>query len=106
MRKLEKSISETITRYDEKGNVRRVRQGKPAKKVVIPGMYKPTKSKEHKALGHKGKNMRQKRKDKPAQKGTREERKSKYSMKEDASGRCRCTLLSFDLFQAFPLVIQ
>ena len=29
LRKLEKSISETITRYDEKGNVRRVRQGKP-----------------------------------------------------------------------------
>ena len=28
LRKLEKSISETITRYDEKGNVRRVRQGK------------------------------------------------------------------------------
>lgn len=25
-------------------------------------MYKPTKKKEHKALGHKGKNMRQKRK--------------------------------------------
>ena len=46
LRKLEKSISETITRYDEKGNVRRVRQGKPAKKVVIPGMYKPTKSKD------------------------------------------------------------
>ena len=75
LRKLEKSISETITRYDEKGNVRRVRQGKPAKKVVIPGMYKPTKSKEHKALGHKGKNMRQKRKDKPAQKGTRGRKK-------------------------------
>lgn len=43
LRKLEKSISETITRYDEKGNVRRVRQGKPKKKVVTPGMYKPTK---------------------------------------------------------------
>lgn len=40
LRKLEKSISETITRYDEKGNVRRVRQGKPKKKVVTPGMYK------------------------------------------------------------------
>lgn len=70
LRKLEKSISETITRYDEKGNVRRVRQGKPKKKVVTPGMYKPTKKKEHKALGHKGKNMRQKRKkDKTDKKG-------------------------------------
>lgn len=62
LRKLERSISETITRYDEKGNVRRVRQGKAKKKVVTPGMYKPTKKKEHKALGHKGKNMRQKKK--------------------------------------------
>lgn len=63
LRKLEKSIDETITRYDEKGNVRRVRQGRPKKKAVHPGMYKPTKKKEHKALGHKGRNMRQKRKD-------------------------------------------
>ena len=55
-------IEETITRYDEKGNVRRVKAGKPKKKVVTPGMYKPTKKKEHKALGHKGRNMRQKRK--------------------------------------------
>lgn len=62
LRKLEKSIEETITRYDEKGNVRRVKAGKPKKKVVTPGMYKPTKKKEHKALGHKGRNMRQKRK--------------------------------------------
>ena len=62
LRKLEKSIRETLTRYDEKGEVRRVRQGKSTKKVVTPGMYKPTKKKEHKALGHKGKNMRQKRK--------------------------------------------
>lgn len=62
LRKLEKSISETITRYDEKGNIRKVRKGKPKKNVVTPGMYKPTKKKEHKALGHKGKNMRQKRK--------------------------------------------
>ena len=62
LRKLEKSISETITRYDEKGNIRKVRKGKPKKNVATPGMYKPTKKKEHKALGHKGKNMRQKRK--------------------------------------------
>ncbi len=62
LRKLEKSISETITKYDEKGNIRKVRSGRPAKKVVTPGMYKPTKKKEHKALGHKGKNMRQKKK--------------------------------------------
>lgn len=62
LRKLEKSISETITKYDEKENIRKVRSGRPAKKVVTPGMYKPTKKKEHKALGHKGKNMRQKKK--------------------------------------------
>lgn len=62
LRKLERSIKETITRYDEKGNVRRVRKGKSTKKSVIPGMYKPTKKKEHKALGHKGRNMRQKKK--------------------------------------------
>ncbi|MEE3453600.1 DEAD/DEAH box helicase [Dialister sp.] len=62
LRKLEKSISETITKYDEKGNIRKVRTGRPQKKVVTPGMYKPTKKKEHKALGHKGRNMRQKKK--------------------------------------------
>lgn len=62
LRRLEKSIEETITRYDEKGNVKRVKAGKSKKKVVTPGMYKPTKKKEHKALGHKGRNMRQKRK--------------------------------------------
>ena len=62
LRKLEKSISETITKYDEKGNIRKVRAGRPQKKVVTPGMYKPTKKKEHKALGHKGRNMRQKKK--------------------------------------------
>lgn len=62
LRKLERSIEETLTRYDEKGEVRRVRQGKTKKKVVVPGMYKPTKKKEHKALGHKGRNMRQKKK--------------------------------------------
>lgn len=64
LRKLERSIEETLTRYDEKGEVRRVRQGKTKKKVVVPGMYKPTKKKEHKALGHKGRNMRQKKKEK------------------------------------------
>ena len=62
LRRLEKSIHETITKYDEKGNVRRVRNKGQSKKVVVPGMYKPTKKKEHKALGHKGNNMRQKRK--------------------------------------------
>lgn len=65
LRRLERSIQETITRYDETGRVRRVRQGRPQKKSVIPGMYKPTKKKEHKALGHKGRNMRQKRKEAP-----------------------------------------
>lgn len=62
LRRLEKSIHETITKYDEKGNVRRVRNKGQNKKSVVPGMYKPTKKKEHKALGHKGINMRQKRK--------------------------------------------
>lgn len=62
LRRLEKSIHETITKYDEKGNVRHIKNKKPNKKVVVPGMYKPTKKKEHKALGHKGINMRQKRK--------------------------------------------
>ena len=60
LRRLEKSIHETITKYDEKGNVRHIKNKKPNKKVVVPGMYKPTKKKEHKALGHKGINMRQK----------------------------------------------
>lgn len=62
LRKLEKSIHETITRYDEKGRIRRVRAGRTKKKVVTPGMYKPTKKKEHKALGHKGSDMRKKKK--------------------------------------------
>ena len=79
LRKLEKSISETITRYDEKGNVRRVRQGKPAKKVVIPGMYKPTKSKEHKALGHKARTCARRERTSLRRRAQGEERKSKYS---------------------------
>ena len=62
LRRLEKSIRETITKYDEKGNIRHIKNKKTKKKVVVPGMYKPTKKKEHKALGHKGINMRQKRK--------------------------------------------
>ena len=62
LRRLEKSIRETITKYDEKGNIRHIKNKKTNKKVVVPGMYKPTKKKEHKALGHKGINMRQKRK--------------------------------------------
>lgn len=62
LRRLEKSIEETITRYDEEGRVRRVKKAAPRKKAVTPGMYKPTKKKEHKALGHKGWNTRQKRK--------------------------------------------
>ncbi len=45
LRKLEKSIHETITRYDEKGRIRRVRAGRTKKKVVTPGMYKPTRRK-------------------------------------------------------------
>ena len=60
LRRLEKSIRETITKYDEKGNIRHIKNKKTNKKVVVPGMYKPTKKKEHKALGHKGINMRQK----------------------------------------------
>lgn len=75
LRKLEKSIRETLTRYDEKGEVRRVRQGKGTKKVVTPGMYKPTKKKEHKALGHKGKNMRQKRKKEDSGKNSKKSKK-------------------------------
>ncbi len=62
LRRLERSIEETITRYDENGEIRRVRTAKPKRRVVLPGMYKPTKKKEHKALGHKGRNMRQKKK--------------------------------------------
>lgn len=62
LRRLEKSIRETITKYDEKGNIRHIKNKKTNKKVVVPGMYKPTKKKEHKALGHKGINMRKKRK--------------------------------------------
>ncbi len=65
LRRLEKSIDETITRYDEKGEVRRVRKAPAKRRVVVPGMYKPTKKKEHKALGHKGRDMRQKRKKDP-----------------------------------------
>lgn len=57
LRKLEKSISETLTRYDESGKVIRVRKAVRPRKVT-PGMYKPTKEKEHKALGHSGGNMR------------------------------------------------
>lgn len=62
LRRLERSIEETITRYDENGEIRRVRTAKPKRRVVLPGMYKPTKKKEHKALGHKGRNMRQRKK--------------------------------------------
>lgn len=57
LRKLEKSINETLTRYDESGKVKRVRKAVRPRKVT-PGMYKPTKEKEHKALGHSGGNMR------------------------------------------------
>lgn len=72
LRRLEKSIHETITRYDEKGRIRRVRQARPKKKVVVPGMYKPTKKKEHKALGHRGRDMRKRvKKDKPQPQGRR-----------------------------------
>ena len=73
LRRLEKSIDETITRYDEDGTVRRVRQARPKRRVVLPGMYKPTKKKEHKALGHRGLNMRQRKKKDPTapQKGGR-----------------------------------
>ena len=62
LRRLERSIEETLTRYNEKGEILRVRQAKPKRRVVTPGMYKPTKKKEHKALGHNGRNMRQRRK--------------------------------------------
>ena len=62
LRRLERSIEETLTRYDENGEVRRVRQARPKRRIVLPGMYKPTKKKEHKALGHRGRDMRQKRK--------------------------------------------
>ena len=73
LRRLEKSIDETITRYDEDGSVRRVRKARPKRRVVLPGMYKPTKKKEHKALGHRGRDMRQKKKKDPnaPQKGGR-----------------------------------
>lgn len=71
LRKLEKTIKETITKYDEKGQVRRVKNGTAKKKVVVPGMYKPTKKKEHKALGHKGADMRQKKKKGEAKRGRR-----------------------------------
>lgn len=72
LRRLEKSIHETITSYDEKGRIRRVRQARPKKKVVVPGMYKPTKKKEHKALGHRGRDMRKRvKKDKTQPQGRR-----------------------------------
>lgn len=72
LRRLEKSIHETITRYDEKGRIRRVRQARPKKKVVVPGMYKPTKKKDHKALGHRGRDMRKRvKKDKTQPQGRR-----------------------------------
>lgn len=75
LRRLEKSIHETITRYDEKGRIRRVRQARPKKKVVVPGMYKPTKKKEHKALGHRGRDMRKRvKKDKTQPQGRRDRR--------------------------------
>lgn len=66
LRRLERSIEETLTRYNEKGEILRVRQAKPKRRVVTPGMYKPTKKKEHKALGHNGRNMRQRRKKNPS----------------------------------------
>lgn len=66
LRRLERAIDETITRYNEKGEVLRVRQAKPKRRTVTPGMYKPTKKKEHKALGHNGRNMRQRRKKDPS----------------------------------------
>ena len=65
LRRLERSIEESLTRYNEKGEVLRVRQARPKRRVVTPGMYKPTKKKEHKALGHNGRNMRQRRKKDP-----------------------------------------
>lgn len=66
LRRLERSIEETLTRYNEKGEILRVRQAKLKRRVVTPGMYKPTKKKEHKALGHNGRNMRQRRKKDPS----------------------------------------
>ena len=66
LRRLERSIEETLTRYNEKGEILRVRQAKSKRRVVTPGMYKPTKKKEHKALGHNGRNMRQRRKKDPS----------------------------------------
>ena len=62
LRKLEKAIKEIITKYDEKGNIRRIKGPSAKKKVILPGMYKPTKKKEHKVLGHKGADMRKKKK--------------------------------------------
>lgn len=61
LRKLEKAIKEIITKYDEKGNIRRIKGPSAKKKVILPGMYKPTKKKEHKVLGHKGADMRKKK---------------------------------------------
>ncbi len=62
LRRLEHSIQETITRYSESGDILKVKQPRPKRRVVTPGMYKPTKKKEHKALGHRGRNMRQRKK--------------------------------------------
>ena len=70
LRKLEKAIKEIITKYDEKGNIRRIKGPSAKKKVILPGMYKPTKKKEHKVLGHKGGDMRKKKKKREA-KGSR-----------------------------------
>lgn len=70
LRKLEKAIKEIITKYDEKGNIRRIKGPSAKKKVILPGMYKPTKKKEHKVLGHKGADMRKKKKKREA-KGSR-----------------------------------
>ena len=75
LRKLERTIKEKITKYDEKGEVRRVKKAAVIKSVV-PGMYKPTKKKEHKALGHKGADMRKKRKN-DTEKGNRRGRRGK-----------------------------
>jgi ATP-dependent RNA helicase DeaD len=72
LRRLEHSIQETISRYSEDGKLLRVRKARPRKKVVTPGMYKPTKKKEHKALGHRGRDMRRKRK--PGEQGGRRKR--------------------------------
>lgn len=62
LRKLEHSINEKLLRYSEDGRLIRVRKARPQKRTVTPGMYKPTKKKEHKALGHRGRDMRKKRK--------------------------------------------